>query len=171
MGGAEPAQLRERELVRLMETYEKDMLRMCILLLKDTALAEDVVQETFLKAYRKLDTFRGKSSEKTWLMRIAINNCKDVQKSAWNRLVDRRVTMDDLPEPIVQPAEENVALIEEILRLPGKERAAILLYYYQGMGVAEMAQALRISNATVSKRLKRARAKLRCVLEGDACNE
>lgn len=61
-------------LTRLMQMYEKDILNLCCMLLHDIALAEDAVQETFFKAYKGLDAFRGDSAEKTWLMRIAIKN-------------------------------------------------------------------------------------------------
>ena len=65
-----------------MARWEKSLLRMCYAYLGDMALSEDAVQETFLKAYRALDSFRGEAAEKTWLMRIAINTCKDMRRSA-----------------------------------------------------------------------------------------
>ena len=64
---------REERLNRMVLTYEKDLLRLCCVYLKDIESARDAVQETFLKAYRRMDRFEGKASEKTWLMRIAIN--------------------------------------------------------------------------------------------------
>ena len=64
---------REERLNQMVLTYEKDLLRLCCAYLKDIDLARDAVQETFLKAYRRMDQFNGKASEKTWLMRIAIN--------------------------------------------------------------------------------------------------
>ena len=76
---------REQELVRLVDAYQFSLRRMCCAILRDRALAEDAVQETFLKAYKTLDTFRKESSEKTWLMRIAINTCRDFRRSAWFR--------------------------------------------------------------------------------------
>ena len=71
----------ENRLIFLMEKYEKDLLRMCCVYLRDISLAEDAVQETFLKAYKNLKDFRGDSNEKTWLMRIAVNTCKDMPVS------------------------------------------------------------------------------------------
>ena len=72
-------------------TYEKDLLRLCCVYLKDVALAEDAVQETFLKAYSHLPSFRGNSSPKTWLVRIAISaypasfySLAIVCRPAWN---------------------------------------------------------------------------------------
>ena len=69
---------RQAALERLMAQYGTALLRMCCLYLRDYSLAEDAVQETFLKAYARLDTFRGDCSEQTWLMKIAINTCRDM---------------------------------------------------------------------------------------------
>ena len=66
----------EDQLTSLMRQYGNELLRMCCVLLRDRALAEDAVQETFLKAYRGLPKFRGDCSEKTWLICIAVNSCK-----------------------------------------------------------------------------------------------
>ena len=73
---------REQELARLVDAYQSSLRRMCCAILRDRTLAEDAVQETFLKAYKALDTFRKESSEKTWLMRIAINTCRDFRPAA-----------------------------------------------------------------------------------------
>lgn len=64
---------REERLEYLVQTYQGMLLRLCYICLRDMELARDATQETFLKAYRKMDSFRGNSSEKTWLSRIAIN--------------------------------------------------------------------------------------------------
>ena len=65
----------EDDLCRLMATYKNDLMRMCCVWLMDASLAEDAVQETFIKAYRAMANFRGDCSEKTWLMHIAVNTC------------------------------------------------------------------------------------------------
>ena len=87
----------ETVLERLIRENEVSLKRLCYLYLHDEAQAEDAVQETFLKAYRSLEKFRGEASEKTWLTRIALNICKDMLRSAWFRHMDRRVTVDMLP--------------------------------------------------------------------------
>ena len=89
---------REAALTGLVERHRTALVRMCCLCLGDASLAEDAAQETFLKAYRALDSFRGECDEKTWLMRIAINTCRDMRRSRWTRHVDRRVTPEMLPE-------------------------------------------------------------------------
>ena len=67
-------------LISLVDQYQSSLLRLCFIYLHDKALAEDAVQETFLKAHRSLSSFRGDSSEKTWLTRIAMNTCRDMSE-------------------------------------------------------------------------------------------
>lgn len=160
-----PDDVREDRLIRLMNRYETELLRICCVYLRDYSLAQDAVQETFLKAYRAMDSFRGESAEKTWLMRIALNTCKDMRRAAWFRFVDRRVTLDALPEPVAPASPDNTALTECIMRLPRREMEAVLLYYYQGMTLGEISQALGISPPAVSGRLKKARARLGTMLK------
>ena len=136
-----PNESPQQRLGRLVEQYQTDLLRMCYIQLHDTALAEDAVQETFIKAYKAMPAFRGDCSEKTWLMRIAVNTCRDLLHSAWFRHLDRRITPEHLPEPL------------------------ILLYYYEAMTTEEIAQTLGVAKSTVSTRLEQGRQKLRQALE------
>lgn len=151
---------------RMVEDHQAALLRTCYVVLKDYALAEDAVQETFLKAYRAMDTFRGDCGEKTWLMRIALNTCRDMKRVAWLRHVDRRVTPEQLPQACVPFEARDDSIVQSILRLPRKEREVLLLYFYQDMTLEEIGQAMGLSKSTISARLKRAKAKLRAVLEG-----
>ncbi len=161
-----PNKVREAEIERLMTLYEDSLLRMCFVYLHDAGLAEDAVQETFLKAYNSLDSFRGESSEKTWLMRIAINTCKDIRRSKWFCLVDRRIALDHIPEAVCAFKPQDETLIISVMRLPGKYKVAVLLYYYQGLTVGEIGETLGIAKPTVYARLKKAQAKLKTELEG-----
>lgn len=161
----------EERLGQMIERYGKDLLRLCCVYLKDASLAEDAVQETFLKAYRHLDTFRGESGEKTWLVSIAVNVCRDMRKSAWFRYIDRSVDVDHLHLEAESPELPGFPLMEEIMRLPRREMEAVLLYYYADMLQSEIARMLNISEAAVSKRLARARRMLKDVLEGGAVHE
>ncbi len=159
---AESADTRIR---RMMESHGTALLRMCYLYLRDERLAEDAVQECFFKAYRKLDTFRGESAEKTWLMRIAINTCKDMRRSAWHRLVDRRVSLDGV-EAAQDASPKDDTVLCEVMRLPPKDREVVLLRYYQQLSIGEIGEALGVPTGTVNSRLNRARQKLRHRLEG-----
>lgn len=152
---------REEQLCRLMDRYEKDLLRMCCMYLRDMTMAEDAVQETFLKAYNALSSFRGDSSEKTWLYRIAVNVCNDMRRNAWYRFIDRRIDLDRLQIPVEAQSEESLALMTEIMRLPRKWMEVVLLYYYEDIRIPQIAEMLGVSQTMVSRRLKKARELLK----------
>lgn len=156
---------RDQFFVKLVNEYQGVLLHMCYVSLRDQELAKDAVQETFLKAYRSLPTFRGESSEKTWLIQIALNTCRSMQRSAWLRHHDRRITPEDVPQPVWMPPEEDMDVLCDIMRLPPKLKEVIMLYYWQDMSVSEIAQSLSISQSTVSRRLQHARNVLRDVLD------
>ena len=145
--------------------WEKTLLRLCFAYLGDTTLAEDAVQETFFKAWKNRDRFRGESDEKTWLTRIAINTCKDLLKSAWAKNTDRSVTPDALPEGSVPFDERDDTVTRAVIALPPKIKEVTLLHWYQGMTLEEMGKALRLPRSTVNYRLKKAKQMLKQELE------
>lgn len=161
-----PDIIHETPFDHLVAATQTALLRMCYVYLKDRAMAEDAVQETYLKAYRSIGNFRGECSEKAWLMRIAINTCRDMRRSGWFRHMDRRVTPELLVEESVVPRQEDSGLAMEMMGLPSKLQEVLLLYYYQGMTTAEVGKILGISKVTVSHRLQQAREKLRGALNG-----
>lgn len=161
-----PDKLREEKLGQMIDKYEKDLLRLCCAYLRDISMAEDAVQETFIKAYKGLDSFRGISSEKTWLIRIAINVCNDMRRSAWFRMIDPRIDVERLQIPKWEQSDVSIALMMEIMRLPRKHMEVILLYYYEDLNVAEISQLLGVSGTVVSRRLKKARELLKEMLKG-----
>ena len=163
--GPDSRETREEALTRLVSEYQTPLLRTCYMYLKDAQLAEDAVQETFLKAYRTLPSFRGECSEKTWLTKIAMNICRDLLRGAWLRHVDRRVTPEMLPEPAAPTDAEDGELLAAVMNLPRRHREVILLYYYQEMSTQDIALALGLKRSSVSGRLQRARARLRGLLE------
>lgn len=159
---------REETLIRLVHDYETELLRLCYMLLGDVHLAQDAVQETYVKLYRTLDCFRGECSEKTWITRIAINVCKDIKRQRWFRFVNRSVSLDMLPDEAIFCSQEQSELFLDLINLPEKYKEVILLHYYQQLSLEETAQALHISKRTVSYRLNKARALLRIELgKGD----
>lgn len=162
----DPDSEREEAIERMVRTWQAPLLRLCCVQLRDRSLAEDAVQETFVKAYRNWAQFRGESSEKNWLCRIAVNTCRDMRRSGWFRHNDRRITLDMLPEPIAPPQEEHVDMVTAVMELPQKYREVLMLYYYQDMTLREIAETLGIAESNVSGRLKKARALMRKVLEG-----
>ena len=145
--------------------WEKPMLRLCFAYLGDVAQAEDAVQETFFKAWKHLDSFRGEAEERTWLMRIAMNTCKDLLKSSWFRNTDRSVTPDSLPEGAAPFEERDDTVTRAVMSLPPKLREVTLLRWYQGLSLEEMAKVMRLPRSTINYRLKNAKTMLKGELE------
>ena len=162
---------KEERMEKMVLRYQLPLLRLCYAYLHDEELAKDAVQETLIKAYRNLDSFREDASEKTWISRIAINTCKDLRRTSWFRHVDRSVTPDMIPEPAAPVEPEDQSLTLEIMKLPVKLREVALLCWFQGMTYSEAAETLGISLQAVSSRLNRARRKLRAVMEGSEGHE
>lgn len=157
---------REQWLEEAMKRWEQSLLRTCYAYLGDVALAEDAVQETFLKAWKGYGRFRKASSEKTWLMRIAINTCKDVRRSAYFRHTDRSISLDQLPEGEVPFVMEDDTLTRAVMNLKPQWKEAVLLCWYQQLTVEETAQTLRVSKAVIYSRLRQAKKHLQKELEG-----
>ena len=159
--------VREQELTRLMAQYGDSVKRLCSVYLRDLGAAEDAAQETFIKAYEHISQILSGEimSEKAWLMRIAVNSCRDMLRSSWMRHIDKRRAIEDLT--LVSPSnhEESFALTQAVMALPVKLREVVLLYYYQDMNLRSCAQTLDISAATATRRLKQAQNKLRAELE------
>lgn len=161
-----PDNSRDQVLVQMVEQYQGMLLRMCYVYLQEMELAKDATQETFLKAYRALGTFRRDCSEKSWLIQIAINTCRDMKRSAWFRHTDRRITPQDLPEAASSPQNDSrLDVMCGIMQLLPREKEVIMLYYWQEMSEKEIAQSLGIAQSTVSYRLKHARNRFHDVLE------
>ena len=156
----------DTELERLIRENQVSLRRLCFLYLHDESLADDAVQDTFLKAYQAWDSYRQEASEKTWLTRIAINTCKNMLHSAWFRRVDRTMSVDSLPGQAGMIDQESSETAVVVMNLPRKLREVIILYYYQGIDTCDIADMLGITQPAVSGRLKRARERLRNELKG-----
>ena len=153
----------DQVLLRLMQTYGTQVVGLCTLLLKDAHLAQDVAQETFLRAWQQGNLRQ--ETEKAWLTRVAVNLCRDEQRSRWFRHVDRRITPEELPIPADAPDEDS-GLLESVHRLPAREREVIVMHYWNDMSPEEIARLLNINRATVFRRLERGRKRLKIELEG-----
>lgn len=131
------------------------------------------MQDTFLKAWKAMDGFLEQEahSAKAWLLRIAINRCRDYQRSRWFRHVDRTQALEDLPQHYLQVEAEDRSLFLTILGLPVKQKQVILLYYYHRMPMQEVAQVLGVAVSTVHARLKKAEQALKMTLTGGDDND
>jgi len=161
------------DLDRIMEDYGTGLLRLCTLYLKDHHLAQDAVQETFIKVYAKYSSFRSESSEKTWITRIAMNVCRDMmRKRAYRERPEEfseymAADASGTPEESAIDRDESIMLLDAIRRLPDIYRQTILLYYYKGFKADEIAKIQHTARSTVNVRLKRGRDMLRTMLKDD----
>ncbi|MBR3764859.1 MAG: RNA polymerase sigma factor [Clostridia bacterium] len=133
-------------------------------------MAEDASQETFLRAWKSMAQFEGRNNAapKSWLIRIAINTCKNIRRTAWFRKTDRSVTPEELPLPA---QEEDRTLLMTVQALPDKQREVVILRYYHGMSLDEAARTLGLSRSTAFHRLQKALKRLRIQWEGGTENE
>ncbi|MBR1586382.1 MAG: sigma-70 family RNA polymerase sigma factor [Clostridia bacterium] len=168
-----PGGIREQRLSGWIEAYSDAILRTCYLYLSDRGQAEDATQDTWIKAWKHMEDFerRGIANEKAWLLRIAVNTCKDYRRTAWFRHVDRERALEELPPPLlaVEPADRTLALT--VMALPAKYKQVILLYYFQGLTMQETADALGAAQSTVQRRLKKAEELLKASLTGGEADE
>ena len=157
-----PGSISEEELIRLVDTYSGILLGLCRLTLGDTAMAQDIVQETFLKAWTK-GGFR-QDSEKAWLIKVAMNLCHDYHRSRWWKQIDRRASIDEIQIAEPDPADREIlALVGD---LPFRERQIVILYFWNRMTLDDIAQILGVSQSSVFRGLEKAKKRLKIELEG-----
>jgi len=151
--------------------YQHKIIQLVTRYVKDPSEAQDVAQETFIKAYRALGNFRGDSAFYTWLYRIAINTAKNYLVSRSRRSSDYQVDIQDAEAlenaPQLQGMEtpERLLLNQEIIdtiktaidKLPEEMRTAIMLREFEGMSYEEIAEAMDCPVGTVRSRIFRAR--------------
>jgi RNA polymerase sigma-70 factor (ECF subfamily) len=129
--------------------------------------AEDLAQETFIRAYEQIGTFRGTAKFSTWLYRIAMNTCLNWRQSEARRFRLHATCAEELStqslngENIFTNTQASQQVQAALLKLPAKQRAAIVLTIYDGLNHAEAAQILGCSETTVSWRVFAARRKLK----------
>ena len=144
--------------------YSNMILRICFTYSLGRADAQDICQNVFLKLLQSDRRFNSEGETRAFIIRVTINECKDVLKSGWRR---RSVPLDELIERETSfLPEENTGLLSAVQRLPVKYREAVYLYYYEGYNAEEIAAMVGAKPAAVRQRLARAREKLRKELEG-----
>lgn len=145
------------------DKYSPTLYRICVLRLGNKQDAEDAMQNTFIKYCYKSPVFSGEEEEKAWLIRVAVNCCKDFQKSFWQK---NTVGLNEAASISTGVIEEAVKLID-VFELSPKNRVVLDLYYYEGYTIKEISDILRISEKSVSSRLSRARQKLKLEMEAN----
>lgn len=156
---------------RLYDQYATDVLRVCYFYLSDREKAEDVCQDVFVRLMTTHPLLQP-GREKSWLLKVALNRCRDLWRGAWlKRVILGGPTFELIPAPDeFSRRDDQQAMMAAINQLPAAFKEVILLHYYQGMNIAEIAQMLELPEGTISSRLSRGRKKLESILlkGGDA---
>lgn len=155
----------EIEATRAIEVYGDTIRRICFVHLKNYADVEDVFQEVFLKYILYTGEFESDVHEKAWLIRVAINACKDLLKSFFRKKVHSIEDVDIAPFYLQEDEKE---LLDHVLRLPPKYKDVIYLFYYEGYTAVEIAKILGKKENTIYSWLSRARAQLKNELGGES---
>lgn len=157
---------RREQFDRLYQRYADDVLRVSYFYLGDKQRAEDVCQDVFLRLLTKGPQIQP-GHEKAWLLKVALNRCRDLWRAAWVKRVVLGSPLEMMPadDDIEQYAAKS-EVMEAVYQLSPAFKEVIMLHYYQGFGIAEIAAMLEVPEGTVSSRLSRARKKLETILKG-----
>lgn len=146
------------------------LMRLAMTYVKDRGVAEDITQDVFVKAFERIEDYRGEASYKNYLCKLTINRCHDYFRSWhyknaqviqwWDRVVQPTPSLDS----VLMNQDVSHGLGQAILALPIRYREVIVLFYYQEFSVDEIALLLEIPANTVKTRLKRARERLKITL-------
>ncbi|MER2128582.1 sigma-70 family RNA polymerase sigma factor [Solibacillus sp.] len=153
-------------LKEVMNAYGEYCIRVAYLYVKDWAAAEEIVQDVFLAYYKQHHQFAGRSSLKTYLVKITVHKSHDYLRS-WKRKVGLFMpSKAGTPsvEAIKIQQEQQTELLAALLQLPIKYREVLLLHYYDDYKIREIADILQVSESTVKTRLVRGRDKLKTLL-------
>jgi RNA polymerase sigma-70 factor (ECF subfamily) len=144
----------------IFERHHKTIYRVCMLYMKNTADAEDMTQNTFLRLMDKDPSFASAEHEKAWLVRTAVNLCKNDLRSFRRKAVP-------LAETLAVQKTGTGETLELVLSLPKKYKAPLYLHYFEGYSAVEIAKMLKTRESTVRSWLMRGRNLLRLEIEAD----
>lgn len=143
--------------------YAQDLMNVCYGYTRDKYASEDLVQNVFIKFINCNKSFNDTSEEKFWLIRVAINECKNYLKSR------KRVVLNEEIIEYISPKvdkSDDVYIISRIVKdLPEKYRSVIVLFYYDSLSINDISITLKISSDAVKKRLERARKMIKAMME------
>ncbi len=150
-------------LENLFSRYYQSVYKAAYFIAGDRSLAEDAAQETFVKAYHKLDQLRDQDKAEAWLTRIAMNSARDLLRRRKRVAVPLEMDLPDnegpnSPERALLAAEERETVLAAVLDLRGEYQDVIYLKYYRGLTTKQISTFLDIPEGTVKTRLRKARS-------------
>lgn len=149
------------------EKYATDVLRVSYFYLGDRQKAEDVCQDVFVRLITNAPVLQ-EGREKAWLLKVALNRCRDLWRGAWvKRVILGSPAFELIPAPDeIDKLADQQEIMGAIHQLTASFREVILLHYYQGYGITEIAEMMDLPEGTISSRLSRGRKKLESILKG-----
>ena len=158
---------------KLYELTHNDVWYNCLSLLKDEENAKDIMQETYITAFLKLDTLNDEQKFCGWITSIAVNKCKNKLKGKVEYQIDDEVLITEaetdelmLPEEYITKTEKRKVLLQIMEdTLSFNQYQTVLMFYFDEMSISEIAQGLEISEGTVKSRLNSSRAKMKTAIE------
>ena len=158
---------------KLYKLTSNDVWFTCVSLLKDEENAKDIMQETYITAFLKLDTLKDEEKFCGWITSIAVNKCKNKLKGKVEYQIDDEVLIVEtetdelmLPEEYITKAEKRKVLLQIMEdTLSFNQYQTVLMFYFDEMSISEIAQGLEISEGTVKSRLNSSRAKMKTAIE------
>jgi RNA polymerase sigma-70 factor, ECF subfamily len=162
----------ESDYYSIVEQYQTVVRRLINMTVKNEWVSDDLTQETFIKAYNKMDSLEDISKIKSWLMRIAYNLCLDYFKSTARSKLDCLESIEDVFSSNILPIEKQLecnemsdCVQEKMLLLPQPYRTILYLFDCAGLTHREIAGVLEVNIGTVKTRLHRARTKMKAILK------
>lgn len=149
----------EMDIKRILQSHGSTLYRSAFLLLGNPHDVQDILQEVLLRYLEKSPSFQSTEHEKAWLLRVTTNCCTDFLRF---RKRHACIDLESLKECL--PGPEQKEHLEELYSLPAKYKTVLMLHYFEGYSVSEIAQILKISNSAVKKRLQRGREALKIAL-------
>ena len=141
----------KEELEQIVVRYKDMVYRLAVMRMKNSSLADDIFQETFLRLVRQRKRLESEEMLKAWLIRVTINECKRDFTAHWRK----NEPLEAYAEKLHFSSEENSETFRTVMRLPRKYRMVIYLHYYEGYSTAEIAQILGSKQSTICTQLER----------------
>lgn len=148
----------------VVKVYADTVYRVALNIVRNVEDSKDVMQNVFLRYYKKQNTFENEEHIKAWLIRVAVNESKRLLKI---NSKNQSVPLDEVTNTLFAETSEESDIFKEVMKLDDKYRTVIFLYYFEGYDVKEIAQILRRNAATVRTQLSRARELLKKNLKED----
>lgn len=140
------------EIERIVDEYASELFRLCLVMLKNTHDAEDAVKDTLLSYLQRAPEFESRESERSWLLTVAANRCRDSLRRAKRH---PSVSMDELTE--LGATDEHALVLDALMALPEKFRLVLTLHYVEGYSTSEIAGMIGRTPSAVKMRLQKGR--------------